>query len=483
MTTHSHSRWLPRRAFLGAVAAWPCGAVCGRAAAPAGTLQAGAAVADITLPLGTNMGGVILRNEIARSVHDPLHARALVLHDGTTPLALVVCDLRMISRDLVDRAKRQAAEALGWPSENLLVAATHTHSAPGLVGIQLGPRETWYADFVVSRIADAIRNAAARLAPAQLAYGSIAKPEHLFNRRYHLGGKTNVNPFGAATDQVIMNPPASFGELQPAGPVDPELGILSVRHADGRPLAVLANYGLHYVGGTQPGAVSADYFGAFAERLRRNLAGDDASFVGLLSNGTSGDVNNSDRRNAGVKAPPWQRMRVVAHDLADATARLCGELTYRNDVRFAVAVEDLSLRVRRPDAERLAWARDTLAKARDPQRLTRPEVYAEEALALAAGPEMLPIRLQAIRIGELGLAAAPCEVFAETGLTIKSRSPLKPTFVIELANGYGGYLPTPQQHAWGGYETWPARSSFLEVEAETKIRDRLLALLELTAGT
>ena len=85
--------------------------------------------------------------------------------------------------------------------------------------------------------------------------------------------------------------------------------------------------------------------------------------------------------------------------------------------------------------------------------------------------------LQAIRIGELGIAAIPCEVFAETGLAIKARSPLRPTFTIELANGYNGYLPTPEQHALGGYETWPARSSYLEVQAEPKIRSAVLGLL------
>src|SRR4029453_10424049 len=84
---------------------------------------------------------------------------------------------------------------------------------------------------------------------------------------------------------------------------------------------------------------------------------------------------------------------------------------------------------------------------------------------------------QAIRIGDLGMAAIPCEVFAETGLEIKQRSALRPTFVIELANGYNGYLPTPEQHAWGGYETWPARSAYLEVEAAPKIRDGVLDLL------
>ena len=89
----------------------------------------------------------------------------------------------------------------------------------------------------------------------------------------------------------------------------------------------------------------------------------------------------------------------------------------------------------------------------------------------------MSVKLQALRIGQLGIAAIPCEVFAETGLAIKQSSPLEPSFVIELANAYHGYLPTPQQHQWGGYETWPARSSCLEIEAEPKIRRAVIELL------
>ena len=109
--------------------------------------------------------------------------------------------------------------------------------------------------------------------------------------------------------------------------------------------------------------------------------------------------------------------------------------------------------------------------------LTRPQVYARETLALADYPATLNVPMQAFGIGRLGVAAIPCEVFAETGLAIKRQSALKPTFTIELANGYFGYLPTAQQHEWGGYETWAARSSCLEQQAETKIRAEVLRLL------
>jgi hypothetical protein len=225
--------------------------------------------------------------------------------------------------------------------------------------------------------------------------------------------------------------------------------------------------------------VSADYFALFADSLGQYLGdeGSDSSFVAMMSNGTSGDVNNSDRRLAGQRLPPWQKMRTVAEDLAQAVARLCKQIRYRDDVTVAVATQELELAVRRPDDDRLAWARSVVAGIGDRSKLSRPQVYAEEAIALASAPARVSLLLQAMRIGELGIAAVPCEVFAETGLEIKQRSPLKPTFVIELANGYNGYLPTPQQHTWGGYETWPARSSYLEVDASSKIRDSVLDLL------
>ena len=84
-----------------------------------------------------------------------------------------------------------------------------------------------------------------------------------------------------------------------------------------------------------------------------------------------------------------------------------------------------------------------------------------------------------MRIGDLAITAIPCEVFAETGLEIKAKSPFKSTFTISLANGYNGYLPTPAQHQLGGYETWRARSSYLETDASVKITQSLFEMLGL----
>ena len=76
---------------------------------------------------------------------------------------------------------------------------------------------------------------------------------------------------------------------------------------------------------------------------------------------------------------------------------------------------------------------------------------------------------------ELGIAAIPFEVFSEIGLELKARSPLKPSFTIELANGGYGYLPTPEQHKLGGYETWLGTNK-VEVQSSVKIVNALLEM-------
>jgi hypothetical protein len=152
-------------------------------------------------------------------------------------------------------------------------------------------------------------------------------------------------------------------------------------------------------------------------------------------------------------------------------------MEHRGDVTLAMQQAELELGVRRPDSQRLAWAKDVLARPQEKHAHRWTPTFAQQTLNLAKFPATRRLKLQAVRIGGLAIAAIPCEVFAETGLAIKAQSPHSATFTIELANGYGGYLPPPQQHEWGGYETWPATSSFLEVQAEPKILAETLRLL------
>ena len=451
------------------------------AEAAARAFRAGAATSNITPDLDVRLDGTIMQIGPGKHVHDELHARCLVLDDGTTRIAFAVCDTTMIAPEVMAEAKRRITATTGLAPDHVLISATHTHSSPRALDLGLGEANRHYNAFFARRIADGVQRAINNLSPAKIGWGRGQKPDFVVNRRSFVKpSDVPVNPFGQRTDQVVMGAAANIA-VRPAGPVDPEIFLLSLQHLDGRPLAMLANYGLHYVGGIPPGHISADYYGAFADRLQALLGADrqDPPFVALMSNGTSGDVKNS----PAAAAPPYARMREVAYGVAEEVARVSRQLTYHDALPITVRSVELTLAVRRPNAARLAWARAVVAKTKGGARNSRPEIYARETVQLAEYPSTLPIKLQAFRIGDLGIASIPCEVFAETGLAIKQGSPLPATFTVSLANGYGGYLPTPEQHRLGGYESWDARSSFLETGAEPKIRAGILGLLHDLAGT
>ncbi|MEQ8788370.1 MAG: neutral/alkaline non-lysosomal ceramidase N-terminal domain-containing protein [Pirellulaceae bacterium] len=450
--------------------------------AAAAQLRAGAAAAEITPELGVSLDGPISKNGPVTGVHDPLHARALVLDDGKTRLAIVICDACVIGRDVFDAAKAIVQKETGLPASRILTAATHTHAAVRAVHIGAEPADDQYHRFLARRIADAVMQAEKNLAPARIGYGSFDKPEFLSCRRFLCEpGSVEVNPFGEPGERIKSVAGRSTAVIKPAGPVDPQFSVLSVQHADGQPLAVLGNFSVHYCGGYRRGLVSADYFGHYAAALESQLRAGEGrpAFVGLMSNGTSG--NTGAIQGGGKSYAPFEWMKVSARALAADTLQVIDKIEHRDDITLAARESELTLDVRRPDDNRLKWARDVLADPDGPHPHRWSKVYAQEALHLSNRPESVTIKLQAFRIGEVGIAAMPCEVFAETGLAIKKQSPHGSTFSIELANGYGGYLPTREQHALGGYETWPARSSFLEVDAESKIRGEAVRLLKAVA--
>src|SRR5206468_2237523 len=152
------------------------------------------------------------------------------------------------------------------------------------------------------------------------------------------------------------------------------------------------------------------------------------------------------------------------------------KIKYHDWAPLKMAESKLPLSYRAPDESRLAWARKVAATIQGPVPSTQAEIYALEAIYLHDRPRT-ELKLQALRIGDLGIAAIPNEVYALTGLKIKAQSPFTTTFNIELANGSEGYIPPPEQHVLGGYTTWPARTAGLEVQAEPRITLTALSLL------
>jgi hypothetical protein len=440
-------------------------------------LRAGACALDITptkLPVLVN-GGMLEGK--ADKVTDPLYVRCLVLDDGTTQIALAVVDSCVVPRPLMEEAKARAEKATGIRAGHMLVSATHCHSAPSVFGALGTDVDEAYARFLPGKIAEGIAQAQKNLAPARIGWAVGKDPKNVFCRRFLMKpGTAATNPFGGSkNDQAQMNPGyQNPNAVRRTGPVDDDVSVISVQTPEGRPVAVLGNYSTHYAGAPP---LSADYFGVFCRRIGE-LIGAGPGIVGIMSNGTSGDANCCDFVN-----PPRKFDRfTVGEDVAQAAFAAYKTIEYYDWVPLVVEEKSLVLGVRMPTGEEVAAARAHLAGLKDGKLRTVPDVYARETVLLSELPSTRDVKLQAIRIGSLGIAAIPNEVFGSTGLAIKAKSPLKPTINIELANGYYGYLPPPDQFPLGGYTTWRARSSCLEVEAEPKIVGALLELLNEVAN-
>lgn len=445
----------------------------------AGELRGGAATSNITPPLGGDIIGGFAPFP-STHIHDELHARCLVLDDGQTKLALVVCDLLGIHRNVSDEARKLIQKASGIPPECVLISATHTHSATSALGKNRFQHEQEldeYQRFVAQRIADGVQRAVNNLQPAEIGFGTAEAPEHVFNRRWYLKpGTMPPNPFGGI-DQVKMNPSGSENLVEPAGPTDPTVSFLAVREPGGRPISVFAAYSLHYVGGVASGHISADYYGMFCSHLAKLMEAEhqEPPFVAMMANGTSGDINNINFRQPRPRQQPYEQMRHVAEDVASKVHAALAKVQYRSDVTLAARYRELTLAWRRPTDEQMEWAKKTIEKGPIPGKTDLSFIYAERTQRMAEHPMAAQVPLQVLRIGDVCLGTMPCEVFCEIGLEFKERCPIKPAFLVELAHGYFGYLPTPRQHRLGGYETWLGTNR-LEEQASVKMLDALMEM-------
>lgn len=449
---------------------------------PTKMFRAGAFAIDVTpleLPVVVN-GGV--RERLADKVHDPLHARCLVIDDSSIQLAIVVVDSCIIPRSLADKAKALAAKDTGIPSERILISATHTHSAPSVYGCLGTDCDEKYANWLPAKIAEGIRKAQKNLQPARVGWAVGRDETNVHCRRFLMKpstARTNVYSDKRA-DRAQMNPGHNNANaIRPTGPADPDVTILSVQTREGRPLALLGNYSTHYAGAP---ALSADYFAVFASEIGRLIGakGGNPSFVGIMSNGTSGDANCNDYMRS--ERRKYDHVS-VGRDVAKAAFEAYKTIEYHNWVPLKMHEQLLTLNVRMPSEQEVANAREFIKTFSGRKPKNWEEVYAREIIILSKMPATRQLKLQAIRIGDLGIAAIPCEVYGSTGLAIKAASPFKTTMNISLANGGEGYIAPPEQHKLGGYTTWRARTSCLEELAEPKIKAAVVELLVEVATT
>ena len=414
----------------------------------------GFAQTDITPPVGSSIPGGFQRL-VSTGVHDPLHTTAAVLGSDGHFVVFVSVDALSVKASLVAAAREQIRQRCNIPPENVLIAATHTHTGGPIADVFESEADPNYCAFVARQIAQAVEQAMENCRPALVGIG-IGKAEGLaFNRRFLMRNGFHQTHPGKGNPNIV----------KPAGPTDPTVGVLAAQDKQGNFLGCLVNFACHctVMGGTQ---FSADFPFYLAHTLRKVL-GEQCLTVFLP--GACGDVTQVDnlslREREFGESWAWR----IGTALGGAVLQTIAPMDFLSDLPLQSRTAIVPLQRRRVPK---AWLEEAKRLLSMDGSWSVERVYARKWLLLAEEVHRQPTvhaEVQVIGIGRCVFVAIPGELFCQVGWDIKRRSPFPTTFVVPCANGMVGYLPTPDAFKGGGYEVRLARSSQLMPVAGERI--------------
>jgi hypothetical protein len=420
---------MPRVTILGLLVATALGAV-----------EAGVATVDITPPKGAPLAGYYF-NRAATGTHDTLQAKAIVLRDRDTRLVLVTCDLIAMPEGIVARAREAIQRDTGIRAANVMISATHTHTAPVVLsgfsryvleGEMLRIAQE-YAEALPGLIARAVVEANRALQPAKLFAAMESEGTLAFNRRFHMrDGSVAWNP-GKATTEIV----------RPAGPIDPAVAVLFIESAKGDALAVYVNYAIHSdtVGGTE---FSADFSHVLETSLRAALG---PRVTTLFTMGCAGNINHLD---VAWKAPQKGHTEAarIGTVLAAAVLQALKKKEWIEEPALAAASMTLPVKTVAPGVRYPGMRSDFLqqvANARD-----------EELRSYEKAERMAEVQYFWLSKKHT-IAGLPGEIFVELGLRLRAGAAVKWLAIATQANGNVGYVPDRKAYEQGNYEVVSSR--------------------------
>jgi hypothetical protein len=466
--------FLTRTTLAGPVAAMLAGR---RARAAASLLRVGYAETDITPDIGMEQPGGYGK-AFHQHFHDACKVRASVFDDGSKRVALVGTDTLMIPRHLVLRVRDAIERKSGIHGDAILIGASHSHSS-GPVGMvqpgeydhaskfvqELAYEKSSAADpkflkYVEDQIISAVLQANGKRRELACGVGSGYEKEAAFNRRFRMkNGRTQTHPRQG-------NP----NIIRPAGPTDPEVGVIGTFDDDGNLVGCIVNYACHAT--TSPGGTSANWI-YYLEKTIRGVFGEDVVVVFLA--GANGDITQVNNLSPHVNPGREEWARMVGSRVGAEAVKVLASMHTGPMGPVDSALEVLKIPRRTPSSEHLKRALE-LAK-RDRESVDRTEwTFAKETVmldALIAKTPVVNTEVQVVQVGPAVFVSNPAEYFVEYGLDIKKRSRFPFTYPVELANGCVGYVPTEEalSETGGGYETRLTSYSNLERTAGTQIAD------------
>lgn len=429
-------------------------------------MLAAARVLDITPNRPVWMDGM-LRAHRSEGVHDPLFARTLLLAneaDLAQAWALVALDLCGLRSADALASRQGIAKATGLPLEQVIVATTHTHGGPAAIGY-FNESEPEYVADLVSRLPGLLADAWAGLQPALVGCGA--------------GQETTINHYRrllADDGHVVMNwePWPAERIVRPLGQPDTEVGVLRVVALDGSPICTLFNYPCHpNVMSGDNYLLTADFPGAAVQRVEQATGG-----PAIFINGAQGTMDID-----GLKHRDWEGVAQAGESLAESVLAAAAEIEPA-DLAIRGAGSHYELPGRLISDREWGWAQEVLARTGGKVAAVADGV-GDDYLAVLyremreRGPVPWPVEQTCFAIGDTAFVTFPGEMYTEIGLAIKAQSPFRHTFILGLANGDVGYVPTRRAVGEGGYAEDTRR---LDESAEDIVKEETLTLLERVAG-
>ncbi|HZS04686.1 MAG TPA: neutral/alkaline non-lysosomal ceramidase N-terminal domain-containing protein [Blastocatellia bacterium] len=417
----------------------------------AGELRVGVSAVVITPPPGTPLAGYY-EPRAATGVSDDIYSKALVIEQGGMRVAIVVCDLLTLPRQTILAARQLIEQQTGIPAAHVMISATHQHTGPVVAResardqLDGGTSEAGlrYTTLLPPLIARSVVEANQRLTIVRVA-AAVGREEHLsFNRRFIMRDGT-----------VSWNPRKQHPDIsRPAGPVDPDVGVIYFETPQSKPIATFVNFAMHpdTTGGTK---ISADYPGVLARALADYKG---AEMLTIFANGACGNLNH---RNINWNDPQTgaAETRRIGTVLAGAVFKAWYHLKPLEQGVLKVRSEIVRLPLPEITAEDVAKANDVVKRLNDPKTTFMEKVKAFQSLDVAARRgEPWEVEVQVITLGNsVAWVSLPGEAFVELGLAIRHASPFPYTMIVELANGAIGYIPNKPAYAEGNYEVVSAR--------------------------
>ena len=409
-----------------------------------------------------------IKIEYAEGKNTPLMAHAAVIESEGSGAAIVTLDIIFVSTRFATKMRNRISEITGYPYEQIMIACSHTHTGCAMdVDCWEFRGDPENLVTVEAAIVDAVEAAYASRSEIKIGVGTALDKRFNFCRDFYVEG-----------GYIVMNPGKMYeGKiLKPYAAIDSTVNVMRFDDMDGNAKCFAVNYANHLDTNRSKAKFDADFPG-YMRRVLQAEYGEDV--VVLFLNGCCANLNHIDfyayTHKKSYCRPDVVPAEEIGKGLAETIKNMDPEIiTYEKDIHIQGRSRKHITTRRRASEEQIAWARElTERKAAgetiDLHSMLLAELYLEDEKNPPAS--FVDFEISVLQIGPWAIVGLPGEIYSDIGLKIKANSPYANTIVVEIANGYNGYVSPDVIQRSGCYEGRYSKVAYTGLGTEKVLKD------------